>query len=81
MPANYRTPTLRSANLIAANPQRMDSVDGQRSALGRNVKVPLPDRMYTYAEVWTLKERRDGKWIVVDTQRDYAAAEAWVAGN
>jgi hypothetical protein len=69
----------RGANLIEAHPQRLESADGARWACGRNVKRALADHRYDAVEIWTLKERREGKAVTVDTYRDREAAERWVA--
>ena len=79
MPTPYRIPRTRGPNVVNANPQRLTSADGTRSALGRNVKCAGPDRTFTVVEAWTLKERREGRWVTVHTHRDRKAAEAWVA--
>lgn len=78
MPANIRTSTLRSANAVEANPHRLTSADGLRSALGRTVKgESSTPGTWVPVEVWTLKERRDGKWQVVRTHCGRKEAEAW----
>jgi hypothetical protein len=68
-------------NLIEAHPQRLESADGTRWALGRNVKLSLPDHRYDAVEVWTLRHRVDGKVVTVGIHRGKADAEAWVAGQ
>jgi hypothetical protein len=75
---NWRAGTNRGPNLIEAHPQRLESADGTRWALGRNVKVALPDHRYEGVEVWTLKHRVDGKAVTVETHRDRDEAETWV---
>jgi len=65
-------------NLIAANPQRLESADGLRWACGRNVKRSLGNRRYDGVEVWTLKHRVAGKVVTVAQHRDRSEAEAWI---
>lgn len=73
----YRVPRFRGANVIASNPQRMDSKDGSKWACGRNVKRALPDHRYDSVEVWTLKQRVKGKAAIVNTGCSRDAAELW----
>jgi hypothetical protein len=87
MPSNYRVPQSRGANMIDADPQRMQSDDGLRSALGRNVKGETAQPgCYQAVQVWTLKERRvEGRsfcepsapWRVADTHCSLEEAEEW----
>jgi hypothetical protein len=70
----------RGANMIAAYPERMTSADGTRWALGRNVKAETSvPGIYTGVQVWTLKERRDGKAVTVETGRSIETARRWIA--
>lgn len=82
MPAyNYRLGTLRGANAVEANPQRLQSADGKRWACGRNVKAEsMRGRgYYDVVEVWTLKTRdAAGKVVVVDTHRSEEQAREWL---
>ena len=78
MSYNWRLGGIRGANMIEAHPQRLESPDGSRWALGRNVKCQRGYGVWDAVEVWTLKQRVDGKAVTVDTGRDKAAAEAWV---
>jgi hypothetical protein len=82
MSYNWRIGQLRSRNMIEAHPQRLTSADGTRWALGRNVKGETAVAgTFVGVEVWTLKQRVNGKAVTVDTYRDRAAAERWVAGK
>ena len=78
---NWRIGGRRGGNMIAAHPQRLTSVDGGRYALGRNVKRSLGDGRFDGVEVWTLKKRIAGKAVTIDTGRDRAAADAWIANG
>lgn len=75
---NWRIGGLRSANLIEAHPQRLERADKVRWALGRNVKRSLGNGRYDGVEVWTLKERINGKPVTMDSGRSREEAEAWV---
>ena len=78
----YKVSHSRGANLIAANPQRLESKDGTRWACGRNVKVSTGYRTYDGVEVWTLKTRDEaGKVIVIATHVDREMAQEWVGLN
>lgn len=74
---------MRGANVVVANPQRRESPDGLRRALGRNVKGESPRGRgyYEAVEVWTLKEKRDGRWVVVDTHCSREKAEGFVQSS
>jgi hypothetical protein len=74
---NWRKGINRGANLIAANPQRIESKDRQRWACGRTVKRSLGDGRYDGVEVWTLKERQGGRAVVVRTSCTREQAERW----
>lgn len=75
---NWRKGQARGANLIAANPERLESKDGTRWACGRNVKVSLGNGRYDGVEVWSLRCRDDqGKAIVIAHDMDRAAAQEW----
>lgn len=88
MTYNWRIGQVRGANVVNANPQRLESDDRRRYALGRNVKggSKRGPGYYEIVEVWTLKEHiggspnRSGGWpsIVVGTLCDRGQAEAWV---
>ena len=75
---NWRIGQARGPNLVAANPQRLESADGQRWATGRNVKRHLADRRFDAVEVWTLKQRVDGKAATIERNADRKRAEEWV---
>ena len=75
---NWRVGGRRGANMIEPHPQRLESPDGQRYALGRYVKRSLGEGVFDGVEVWTLKQRVNGRAVTVETHRDKAAAEAWV---
>lgn len=77
---NYRTPSLRGANAVLADPKRMESADKTKWACGRNVKAESGrPGYYDVVRVWTLKERINGKAVTVDTHRTEAEAKAWVS--
>jgi hypothetical protein len=79
---NWRVGQSRGANLIAANPQRLESADGTRWACGRNVKVSTGYRTYDGVEVWSLRTRNEaGKVIVCAEHMDRKAAEEWVSAE
>ncbi len=60
--------------------QRLDSADGRRWALGRNVKRHLADRRYDSVEVWTLRYRdKDGKAVTVARHMDGDHAREWTS--
>jgi hypothetical protein len=77
----------RNRNMIDADPQRMDSDDGLRRAIARNVKAETATPgVFDAAQVWTLKERRlpgrafaqhDAPLVVVDTFCTLEQAEEW----
>jgi len=69
----------RGANMIAANPQRIESANGIRWACGRNVKRSLANKRYDSVEVWTLKERVNGKAIVRAGYCTREQAERWIS--
>lgn len=71
---------LRGANMIAAHPQRLESTDGTRWALGRNVKGEgRTPGTYVGVEVWTLRTRDDdGKVVTVASLMSKKSAEEWV---
>jgi hypothetical protein len=72
-----KTPHHRGRNALIADTQKIVSGDGERSALGRNVKRSIADRRFDAVQAWTLKEKREGKWVVVATHRDVDEAEKW----
>lgn len=79
MSTNVKTTSRRGANMIAANPQRLESADGARWATGRNVKGESRDGTVNPVESWTLKARdAAGKMIIVARQATRAAAELHV---
>jgi hypothetical protein len=79
MAAYWNTGRNRGPNVVDPQPQRMDSVDGGRRALGRNVKRSLPEKRYDSVQVWTLKGRdAAGAWVVVRRGVSVEAAEEWV---
>ena len=82
-PSNYSVSTVRGANMVRANAQRIGSSRDQRWATGRNVKIELSEAgTYGVAEVWTLKERDSrGKVRTVATHMPREDAEAFVAGK
>lgn len=65
----YRVPTLRSANMVNAMSESETSKDGLRRITGRYQKRSLGDRRFDIVRCFTLKERVDGKWVVIDIQR------------
>jgi len=71
----------RGDNLIAANPERLESADKCRWATGRNVKRSLGDGRYDGVQIWTLRDRHLGKARVVDTYRSREDAVKWVEGK
>jgi hypothetical protein len=77
----YKVSHMRGSNLIAANPERLQSKGGERWATGRNVKRSLPGRRYDAVEVWTLKYREGGKVVVFATHRSREDAVAWTSGG
>lgn len=79
MPNAYTTRGLRGANAVDAQPQRLEGVNGQRWACGRNVKGETnePGR-YQVVEVWTLKHRVNGKAVTVETGCTREQAEDWI---
>lgn len=76
--SNIRTPHRRGANMVVANPQRLQSENGQRWACGRNVKRSIGGGRYDIVEVWALKERVNGKAVTRHTHCDRKAAEEWI---
>jgi hypothetical protein len=80
---NYKVVGLRGANMIAANPQRLESADGTRWACGRNVKGEgKAPRTYVGVEVWSLRCRDEaGKVVVCAEHMDRKAAEEWVSAE
>jgi hypothetical protein len=77
---NYKVSSLRGANMIAANPQRLVSKDGTRWACGRNVKGEgKAPRTYVPVEVWSLRCRDQyGKAVEVARHMSRTQAEEWV---
>lgn len=69
MANSYKTPSMRGPNLISqvGAGKRMVSQDGLRWAFSRNAKRSMPDKRFDSVEVWTLKERVNGKAVTVDT--------------
>lgn len=79
MSLNYRIPRSRGANVIDANPQRLESKDGTRWACGRNVKVSVGPRRYEAVEVWTLRMRdKNGKAVTIARHVSRMHATDWV---
>jgi hypothetical protein len=77
--SNIKVTHNRGPNLIAANPERLESADGSRWALARNYKRRLPDRRYEGVRVWTLKRRgANGRALELHKTLDRAEAVAWI---
>lgn len=79
--SNYRVSHPRAGNAVKPMPQAIGSKTDARWATGRNVKRSLPNHRWDIVQVWTLKERREGKVVTVDTHQSRKNAERWVAGG
>ncbi len=81
MKSNYTAKSLRSANVVFADPQKIGTTKDRRWATGRNVKGDSPRGRgyYDIFEVWTLKSRlSNGRILVCDTGATREQAERWV---
>jgi hypothetical protein len=74
----YRVPTLRGANHVRAMSESETSEDGLRRITGRYQKRSIGDRRYDIVRCFTLKERVEGKWVVIDIQRDETEARRFL---
>lgn len=61
--------------------KRITSKDGLRWAISRNAKRSLPDRCWDVVEAWTLRERRDGRAVIVASGMSEQFARAFIAGG
>jgi hypothetical protein len=77
MASNFKVTTLRSASAVSQEGagKRIQSADGLRWAISRNAKRPLGYGRFDVVEVWTCKERINGKAVVLHTKIDEAGAK------
>lgn len=74
----YRVPSLRGANMVAANSESETSKDGLRRITGRNQKRSLANRRFDIVRCFTLKRKEAGRWVVVDRGLDETAARTFL---
>lgn len=80
MALSYKVPSLRSQNSVSqiGAGQKLVSRTGLKTAISRNQKRQLGNGLYDVVECWTLKQRINGKMVIVEIQRGREEAEAWV---
>jgi hypothetical protein len=71
---SYTTKSLRGRNAIDPMCDSQTSEDGLRRVTSRNVKRSLANHRYDSVRVHTLKNKVNGKWVVVDTGVDEKTA-------
>lgn len=64
---NYTVKLRRTASAVDPQHEILKSTDDTRRAYGRNVKKSIGDHRFDIVRVWTLKERRNGKWEIVSS--------------
>ena len=67
MQMNYKVTILRGANMVTQDgaKKRIESADGLRWAISKNVKLRLPGGRFDVVESWDLRERIDGRAVRV----------------
>ena len=80
MAVAYKTSTLRGASSVSQDgaKKRLVSTDGQRWAISANRKRSLANHRFDVVEVWTLKQRVDGKAVTIDSNVDEVRAKQFV---
>lgn len=81
MTTAYKIATPRAASAVSQDGagKRMESTDGTRWAVSANRKRALGNRMFDVVEVWTLRQRIDGKAVVIHRCVDQQYAARWIA--
>jgi hypothetical protein len=79
MASNIKTRTMRSANAVDAQPDRIESADGQRWATGRNVKGETgTPGVFQTVRIYTLKCRgANGRAVTMKTHASETDARAF----
>jgi hypothetical protein len=74
---SYYMKSPRGPNCVAAH-KGAKLVVGDRSVNGRYVKASTGKGTYTIVVVWTLRERRDGKWVITRSGMRAEVAAEWL---
>lgn len=78
MTNSFKTPSLRSPNVVRANVEVDTSADGLRKAVYRNVKVSMGLGRYDITRTAWLRIKRDGQWHTVTTSVSPEAGKRWI---
>lgn len=81
MTTPYKIPGVKSQSAVSQDGagKRLQSTDGTRWAVSANRKRSLGNKRFDIVEAWTLRQRIDGKSIVVHRGVDEQYAARWVA--
>lgn len=71
---SYRSPNAASQD---GKPGRIESVDGMRRASSLNCKKSIGPGRYAIVTAWTIREKVDGKWVVVRSGLFLKCAQEW----